>query len=137
MNAEEAARFCAGWLPAWTGGDAARLAAFYSDDVFYADPARPDGVEGRAALERYLERLLGRFPGWVWTHDRSLPLPDGFVNFWTCDPGTGAAPFRGVCLVHIRAGLIFRNEVFFDPAPLRENPAEGAEVTSADRGDGP
>lgn len=118
MNSAEAARFCADWLPAWTGGDADRLARFYSEDAFYSDPARPDGVEGRPALQRYFERLLGRFPDWVWTHDRSLPLEDGFVNFWTCDPGNGSPAFRGVCLVHIRGGQIFRNEVFFDPAPL-------------------
>lgn len=119
MNEDEAARFCAVWLPAWTGGDAARLAAFYAEDAFYADPARPDGLRGRPALEAYFARLLGRFPRWVWSHERSLPLADGFVNFWACDLRTGAPPFRGVCLVHVRDGLIARNEVYFDPTPLR------------------
>lgn len=119
MNAREAADFCAEWLPAWTGADAPRLAAFYSPDVFYADPARPEGVRGRQDLERYFERLLARFPEWVWTHDRSLPLHDGFVNFWSCDLKRGEAPFQGVCIVQFKDGLIARNEVFFDPTPLR------------------
>lgn len=119
MNAHEARRFCDLWLPAWTGGDAARLCAFYTDDAFYADPARPDGVEGQAALFAYFDRLLRRFPAWVWSHERSLALEDGFVNLWACDAGDGGETFRGVCIVRLREERIFRNEVFFDPAPLR------------------
>ena len=119
MNAREAADFCAEWLPAWTGSEAARLAAFYHPDVFYADPARPDGIWGRPDLERYFDRLLARFPDWVWTHDRSLALEDGFVNFWSCDLKRGEPPFRGVCIVQFKNALIVRNEVFFDPTPLR------------------
>lgn len=119
MNATDAAEFCALWLPAWTGADPARLVGFYSPDAVYSDPARPEGVRGRRDLERYFGRLLPRFPAWVWTHDRSLALDDGFVNFWTCDPRNGAAPFQGVCIVQFSEGLISRNDVFFDPARLR------------------
>lgn len=115
---DAAAAFCAEWLPAWTGGDARRLAAFYTDDAVYADPARPLGVAGKEALTTYFERLLGRFPDWVWTHNRSLPVPDGFLNFWTCSMTGPERSVSGVCVVQLRDGLIYRNEVFFDPAVL-------------------
>ncbi|MFN3352766.1 MAG: nuclear transport factor 2 family protein, partial [Brevundimonas sp.] len=119
---DAAAAFCDRWLPAWTGGDAARLAEFYTDDAVYADPARPDGVVGRAALLLYFDRLLARFPDWVWTHDRSPPIPHGFVNFWTCRLADPERAFSGVCLVQLRNGRIFRNEVFFDPSALKRTP---------------
>lgn len=118
MNADQARAFCDRWLPAWTGGDPQRLIQFYSDDVFYSDPARPGGVVGRAALANYFSRLLSRYPEWVWRHDRGLELKDGFVNFWTCQPAPHDPPFNGVCIVLVKEGLISRNEVFFDPAPL-------------------
>jgi ketosteroid isomerase-like protein len=42
FNSEEARRFCAAWLPAWSGNDPERLASFYTDDVFYLDPSVPE-----------------------------------------------------------------------------------------------
>ncbi|PWE17501.1 hypothetical protein DDZ18_07460 [Marinicauda salina] len=119
-TADEAARFCADWLPAWTGGDADRLTAFYTDDAFYSDPAVPGGVEGRDALHRYFSKLLSAYPDWVWTHRRSLPVPDGFLNYWsaTLSADPSAPRWEGVCVVRLREGRIFRNEVFFDRTEL-------------------
>ncbi len=37
MTKEQAREFASRWLPAWTGNDPGRLAAFYSDDVAYLD----------------------------------------------------------------------------------------------------
>lgn len=119
-DAQAAAAFCGRWLPAWTGNDPGRLVGFYTDDAFYADPARPAGLQGREALLGYFSRLLARYPDWVWTHRRSLPVPDGFLNFWSATlDGSEQTRFDGVCVVRLRDGLIFRNEVFFDPAALR------------------
>ena len=119
-DAEAAAGFCSRWLPAWTGNEPERLLGFYTEDAFYADPARPGGLQGRAALREYFTRLLARYPDWVWTHRRSLPVPDGFLNFWSATlDGSDATRFDGVCVVRLRDGLIFRNEVFFDPSALK------------------
>lgn len=47
LTSNQAKEFAAKWLPAWTGNDPERLAAFYSEDAFYLDPAIPRGVKGK------------------------------------------------------------------------------------------
>lgn len=121
LDAEAARDFCSRWLPAWTGNRPVELAAFYSADAFYRDPGVPDGLHGRDALAEYFTRLLARFPDWVWTHTRSIPLQDGFVNFWHARIPVGAKQVEvdGVCTVQLDAdGLICRNEVYFDRSEL-------------------
>ena len=122
LDADEARTFAARWLPAWTGNDPQRLLSFYATDAVYADPAVPDGVRGHEQLGAYFTRLLARYPDWVWTQRRSDPLPGGFVNHWHATvPVAGADPIEldGVCLVFLDdAGLIARNEVFFDRSAL-------------------
>lgn len=118
---EQAARELAGrWLPAWTGNRPELLASFYTEDAFYADPAIPAGVSGQAALLAYFRKLLARNPEWVWTHRGSTPLQDGFLNHWHAVIPVGAqiVEVDGVCTVQLRAGRIYRNEVFFDRTPL-------------------
>ena len=114
--------FAASWLPAWTGNDPQRLASFYTDDTFYADPQVPSGLRGREALVEYLTRLLARYPDWVWTQTRSTPMRRGFVNYWQAVIPVGAVTLRldGVCLVELRRGLTACNEVFFDRTPLMD-----------------
>ncbi len=118
----QAALFAAAWLPAWTGNQPQRLAAFYAPDTFYTDPQIPEGVHGRVALTEYLTRLLARYPDWVWTQTASTPMHRGFVNYWRAviPVGTTEVQLTGVCLVVLRDGLIARNEVFFDRIPLRD-----------------
>ncbi|HYG47741.1 MAG TPA: nuclear transport factor 2 family protein [Allosphingosinicella sp.] len=125
-DAAAAESFCSQWLPAWTGNDPDRLLAFYSEDAFYSDPAVPRGVEGREALRRYFTKLLGRYPDWRWTHRRSLPLPDGFLNYWQAHlSDDGDAPsWEGVCVVRLRGSRIFRNEVFFDRSAMPRGTTE-------------
>jgi hypothetical protein len=120
MDAEQAKAFADRWLPAWTGNDPERLAGFYADDAFYADPAIPSGVRGRDALVGYFRRLLARNPRWVWSHRGSLPIADGFLNFWhaSIPVGEHAVEADGVCTVQLRNGLIYSNQVFFDRSPL-------------------
>jgi ketosteroid isomerase-like protein len=120
LDAAEARTFAERWLPAWTGNDPERLAAFYAEDTFYCDPAIPQGVRGRAALLAYFRRLLARNPDWVWTHRGSMPLADGFLNLWRASIPAGGRTIEvdGVCTVQLRAGLIYRNEVYFDRSEL-------------------
>jgi hypothetical protein len=120
LGAEEARRFAEKWLPAWTGNQPELLASFYSEDVFYCDPAIPDGVRGRPALLAYFRKLLARNPSWVWTHRGSIPLENGFLNLWHASiPVEGRRlELDGVCTVQLRDGLIYSNQVFFDRSEL-------------------
>lgn len=117
IDSEEARRLCERWLPAWTGNNPTGLAEFYTDDAFYRDGATgPQGVQGKTALLIYFTKLLQRNPCWVWRHRRSIPLEDGFLNFWSASIPVGPriVEAEGVCSVQLRGGLIYRNEVFFD-----------------------
>jgi hypothetical protein len=120
MSYAEAKQFTDRWLPAWTGNDPERLAAFYSDDAFYSNPAVPAGVRGQAQILAYFRRLLARYPDWVWTNTRVRPLDGGFLNYWhaVIPDGDRVVECDGVCTVTVDNGLIRRNEVFFDRSPL-------------------
>lgn len=119
---EEAKAFAEKWLPAWSGNRPELLASFYTEDAFYCDPAIPQGVKGKEALLTYFKKLLAWNPNWVWIQTRAIPLQDGFANFWKAEIPTEnkTTICNGVCLVQLRNGLIYRNEVFFDPTELRK-----------------
>jgi hypothetical protein len=120
MDPEAARSFAEKWLPAWSGNQPERLVSFYTDDVFYSDPAVPRGVRGREELLAYFTKLLGRNPRWLWVQRGSLPLQDGFLNFWHASIPVGArvVEAEGVCTVQLRGGLIYSNQVFFDRSEL-------------------
>jgi SnoaL-like domain len=120
LDSGAAKDFAASWLPAWTGNDPERLAAFYTEDAFYSDPAVPDGVRGKDALLGYFRALLARFPDWKWTQTGAAPMEGGFLNFWHASIPVGSTVIEcdGVCTVRLRDGLIERNEVFFDRSDL-------------------
>ncbi|HNR32246.1 MAG TPA: nuclear transport factor 2 family protein [Candidatus Hydrogenedentes bacterium] len=118
---QEARAFAARWLPAWTGNDPERLGAFYADDAFYSDPGIPAGVRGKAPLLAYFRKLLARNPEWTWTQIEGIPMEGGFLNKWNAmiPVGDETVECVGVCLVQFdAAGLISRNEVYFDRAEL-------------------
>ena len=122
MSKEEAGRFASEWLPAWTGNQPEKLAEFYADDVFYLDPAVPEGVQGKPALLAYFRKLLGRNPDWVWTQIEGIPMEGGFLNKWRARIPAGEKILEciGVCLVQLDDhGRIRRNEVYFDRSELR------------------
>lgn len=125
MTAAEARDFADRWLPAWTGNDPDRLAAFYTSDAFYSDPAVPSGIRGRDELLAYFRRLLAQNPKWVWIHRGSIPIAHGFLNFWHASIPVGERTVEadGVCTVQLRDGLIYSNQVFFDLSVLRRGPA--------------
>ena len=120
LDSDGARRFAELWLPAWTGNRPDYLVSFYTEDAFYSDPGLPFGVRGRRALLGYFTRLLRRFPDWTWTQRGSQPLKDGFLNGWHASIPIGGHPVEldGVCSVQLRGGLIYRNVVYFDRAPL-------------------
>ena len=135
LDSDAARDFVARWLPAWSGNRPELLVSFYTEDAQYSDPAIPAGVRGREALLAYFRRLLSRNPEWVWTQLRSIPLLDGFLNFWHASiplgtgrvaPGPGAVgsagrgvvEVDGVCSVQLRDGRIYANHVFFDRSEL-------------------
>ena len=121
MTKEQARNFASEWLPAWTGNDPEKLADFYSEDVFYLDPAIPDGLKGKEQLLAYFRRLLAKNPEWVWTQIEGIPMEGGFLNKWLAK-----IPVRnnvlecvGVCFVQFDdVGKIRRNEVYFDRSEL-------------------
>ena len=120
LGASAARAFAERWLPAWSGNTPELLVSFYSEDVFYVDPAVSRGVRGRRALLEYFAKLLGRNPRWVWTHRGSVPLADGFLNEWHASIPVGERSIEvdGVCTVQLRGELIYRNEVYFDRSEL-------------------
>jgi hypothetical protein len=56
----------------------------------------------------------------VWTQRSSIPLKDGFLNEWhaSIPVGDRTLEIDGVCVVQLRDGLIYSNEVYFDRSPL-------------------
>ena len=82
LDADAARAFAARWLPAWTGNEPERLAAFYAGDAFYSDPAIPEGVRGRPALLAYFRKLLAGIPTGSGRIATRCPSRDGFLNLW-------------------------------------------------------
>jgi len=121
MTEQQAREFANRWLPAWTGNNPEKLAAFYSDNVFYIDPGIPDGLQGKEKLITYFQKLLSQNPEWIWTQIEGIPMEDGFLNKWQAiiPVGKKKLTFVGVCLVQMdKNGLIRRNEVYFDRTNL-------------------
>lgn len=120
MTREQAKAFASQWLPAWTGNDPEKLISFYSKDVFYSDPANPLGIQGKENLLKYFRKLLAKNPDWIWTQRNTIPMEDGFLNQWIAKIPLGEKVVEclGVCTVQFREGLIYRNETYFDTAPL-------------------
>lgn len=117
MTKDQAREFASRWLPAWTGNDPERLAAFYSEDALYLDPTIPQGVKGKDGLLKYFRKLLNHNPDWVWTQIEPIPMEDGFLNKWLAKIPVGDRVIEciGVCFVQFDGkGLIRRNEVYFD-----------------------
>ncbi|MCE5283414.1 MAG: nuclear transport factor 2 family protein [Deltaproteobacteria bacterium] len=117
MTKEKAREFASRWLPAWTGNEPEKLAAFYSDDAFYLDPAVPVGIQGKEKLLAYFRKLLAQNPDWVWTQIEAIPMEGGFLNKWLARIPIGDKIIEsiGVCFVQFDdGGKIRRNEVYFD-----------------------
>lgn len=54
MDHHELVIFCRDWFTAWMSDSPEQLREFYTDDAYYSDPARPQGLRGH--VERGLFR---------------------------------------------------------------------------------
>lgn len=120
MTADGLEHFCKRWLDAWTGNRPEELLAFYTEDAFYRDPARPLGLTGKSALADYFRRLLAANPNWKWEAIEVFPTARGFALKWRAAipvPG-GVIEETGLDLVELDGERIRRNEVYFDRAAL-------------------
>lgn len=118
---EDAKKFSEQWLPAWTGNRPSYLGSFYAENAYYSDPAVPQGLKGRENIIAYFRKLLAKNPNWIWTQREAIPMEDGFVNLWTAQIQVNgvAMTCEGLCFVQLNsAGLIYRNEVYFDRSIL-------------------
>lgn len=113
-------KFCQSWLESWTGNNPDLLISFYSDDVYYRDPARPNGLKGREELYSYFKKLLAKNPNWIWKPLEVIPTSKGFTLKWRAQIPVGAKEVQveGLDIVEVEDAKIIRNEVFFDPSPL-------------------
>jgi hypothetical protein len=108
--------FCREWLSSWTGNRPAALLEFYTEDVFYLDPAYPGGLNGRGELSKYFEKLLSRNPDWKWEAVETFNTEKGFTLKWkaTIPVKDTHLTIQGLDIVEICDGQISRNEVYFD-----------------------
>ncbi len=121
MNLQEAEALAEKWLPLWTGNQPEALAAVYSENVFYRDPAKPEGIKGRPALLGYFRKLLAANPHWRWFAVELIPTEKGVTAKWRAEIPVAEELVEeyGLDIVEVdNDGLICRNEVYFDRAAL-------------------
>jgi hypothetical protein len=120
MKRRDALLLCNRWLPLWTGNQPERLIEVYSDDAFYRDPAKPEGIRGKSNLLLYFRKLLAAFPDWVWEAKDVFPIQGGFVLRWkaTIPVADAVVVEQGLDLVLTEEGKIIRNEVYLDRSAL-------------------
>jgi ketosteroid isomerase-like protein len=111
------------FLAAWNTQDVDKVLGCYTPDVEYRDPNTDGFVRGQEALRRYLTKLFAR---WTmhWRLRELFPLEttDGSAVLWeaTLSPSGSnrSVVVQGMDLALLRDGLLERNEVYFDRAPL-------------------
>ena len=120
MNVKDAKAWCDKWLPAWTGNNPEQLIEFYSDDAFYLDPAKPEGLKGKEQIFGYFKKLLAANPEWKWEIVEIIPTEEGFTGKWkaTIPAGRKVIVEQGLDIVEIKNEKVTRNEVYFDTSKL-------------------
>ncbi|MHA1611018.1 MAG: nuclear transport factor 2 family protein [Promethearchaeota archaeon] len=125
LNKTSLVEFCNRWLAAWSGNQPQNLLTFYHEEILYRDPGCPQGLQGKIALEGYLEKMLTHNPDWTWKLVELFPTSIGFNFKWKANiplrhekpPNTDSVEEIvefGMDIVEIRDGQIVRNEVYFD-----------------------
>lgn len=104
------------WLSAWTGNQPEILLDFYTEDAFYSDPAKPNGLKGKEQLFAYFKKLLQRNPNWKWTIVEIFETEKGFTLKWKAEIPIELENLiiYGLDIVEITNDKISRNEVYFD-----------------------
>lgn len=109
--------FATQWLNAWHGNKPAELLQYYADDALYTDPAKRDGLKGKAQIAPYFEKLLAANPLWVWEPLEVIPTENGFTLKWQARIPVGDTVLQetGLDIVELNEHMeITRNEVWFD-----------------------
>jgi hypothetical protein len=116
MDKPDLKAFVDNWLSAWTGNKPQRLIKFYTDDVFYLDPANQDGIKGKVNLETYFTKLLSKNANWKWRVMEVFPTAKGFTLKWEAIIPVLDKTFLiyGVDIVEMRGDKICRDEIYFD-----------------------
>lgn len=114
--------FIANWLQAWTGNNPKELLAYYAEDSFYSDPAKPNCIDNKEELEIYFTKLLAKNPNWVWQAVEIIPTAKGCTLKWKAEIpiGTEILTLFGLDIIEINKWKISRNEVYFDRTPWVE-----------------
>ena len=104
------------WLASWTGNRPDVLIDFYSQDAFYLDPAKPNGLSGRENILTYFKKLLQKNPNWKWTREEIFPTEKGFTLKWKAEIPIANENLIlfGLDIVEMTGDKISRNEVYFD-----------------------
>lgn len=104
------------WLCSWTGNQPEILLDFYTEDVFYSDPAKPNGLKGKEQLFEYFKKLLQKNPNWKWTMVEIFLTEKGFTLKWKAEIPIELENLiiYGLDIVEITNDKISRNEVYFD-----------------------
>lgn len=112
--------FCDSWLDSWSKNRPDKLIEFYTEDTYYSDPARPQGLHGRKELYDYLKKLLAKNPDWKWMRKNLIPNHEGFCLIWTAEiPSNNKIVLvSGMDRIVLSNFKIKRNEVYFDTQPL-------------------
>lgn len=108
---------CDDWLAAWTGPDPDKLVGFYTEDCFYKDPAKPEGIQGRKHLRGYFAKLLEQHSDMIWRREELFPIEGGFTLKWSASIPCGeeVVEAEGLDVLLLDGGRISHNEVYFDP----------------------
>jgi hypothetical protein len=116
MHKKDLVLFVDDWLESWTGNKPKQLLSFYTDDVFYLDPANQDGIKGKANLEIYFTKLLNKNANWKWKVIEIFPTAKGFTLKWEAIIPVLDKAFLiyGVDLVEMSGNKICRDEIYFD-----------------------
>ena len=104
------------WLASWTGNRPDVLIDFYSQNAFYLDPAKPNGLSGRENILNYFKKLLQKNPNWKWTREEIFLTEKGFTLKWKAEIPilNENLILFGLDIVEMTDDKISRNEVYFD-----------------------
>jgi len=113
------------WIAAWNSHDAEKLLPLFTSDVFYEDVAFGEASHSPAELRKFAADYFESVPDLKIELLRvSLHNDHGTIE-WTLS-GTDKAMYRtgkkfsvrGVSVIDVRAGKIFRNLDFYDSATI-------------------
>ena len=124
-NADRDAALAEKWIAGWNSHDPDKMLPLFTDDVFYEDVAFGEVSHGRAEMRKFFLSELEAVPDLELKLMRST-IHDGHGTIEWMFSGTDKDVFktgkkfsvRGVSVIDIRDGKIFRNVDFYDVATV-------------------